>query len=893
MICSDCGHNNTETSTFCVICGAQLIKADVFRAGDYSKKPVEKKEQGVVFPGAGIKEETRDGQTIHDGRYLLLEKLGEGGMGKIYLARDTKMDSKVVIKELLPIFITHAEREYLDKRFREEAKILFRLDYRGLPKVIDFFSEEKKMYIVMQYVDGENLMQMVKKRPSQTITTDECLLWMTRLLDIIDYLHSQEPPIIHRDIKPKNIMINNRGEIYLVDFGLARTLSSMTKTNTSVGTFGYSSPEHYSGKFELSSDIYSLGATFHHLLSGDDPQHRDTFDYPPLSKYIPDFPPDLQKIFNRMLNMKKSSRFPTVKELKVALNEYLETLNQTNEFESRQKQEEEDIPEMTLDLMGDEDEDSPGTSASSVVIPSQGNSMGNKSDTQGRPTSVVQKRTSIFEKSEITPKSTSQKSSGESGKTPTLQGGTTQEEDEEESVKMEKETEFFLDDDDDEDKVEGGEILTLAVEEDDIPETSEKVEEMPVAKAAPETRKEAVPPLMEEPPEEISEEDIKTEVHKTQETLPPIVLQQQKKEEPVKTTAEKVRIEKKPLKEPVKEPAKKPLKEPIRKPAEEPAKKIEKAPPMEEGKKKPFPVMIMIVILILGALAAGAFFGKDMLFRGVAKSSPTIDVKTASPEITTTKTETVVPAESPSADKTPKPAMSTAIVEPTVVAPSSEPSMEEPSSSPSAEVPETPDQPDKGVLLISSESGAESIVIYDSTGKQQSGKIRLHPGRTDQPVPLEPGEYSVKFSRIGYYTIVKKSMKIEAGEKFEMGKGSLEWISLPELIVQTNKEAKIDIFDMAKGAKVVNNAPTARTGDGKYTFKLDRMQDSTYKVVAKRKGHYDDTKKVVLKGGGEKTVSLELKPIPRPVYRPPQPVYVDRPIYRPAPRIPRDPVKGK
>ncbi len=870
MICSDCGHKNTETSTFCVICGAQLIKADVFRADDYSKKSAEKKEQGVVFPGTGIKEETRDGQTIHDGRYLLLEKLGEGGMGKIYLARDTKMDSKVVIKELLPIFITHAEREYLDKRFREEAKILFRLDYRGLPKVIDFFSEDKKMYIVMQYIDGENLMQLVKKRPNQTITTDECLHWMTSLLDIIDYLHSQEPPIIHRDIKPKNIMINNRGEIYLVDFGLARTLSTLTKTNTSVGTFGYSSPEHYSGKFELSSDIYSLGATFHHLLSGDDPQHRDTFDYPPLSKYIPDFPSDLQKIFDRMLNMKKSLRFPTVKELKTALDEYKDTLNKTTEVEP----EKEDIMPMTLDLMEEED------SIPSAVISSQASPADKMTETPDKSTSAAGKRTSIFGNLESRPDSTFQKSSGESGKTPALSGRTTQEADEEESRKMEKETEFFLDDDDDEEEdANVEEIMTLAVEEDDIPDTSEKAEEMPVVNAAPEIRHEPIPPQIEESPEEISEEDIKTEVHKSSEVLPPIILQQQKTEEPVKTTPQKTSAEKKPAKEPVKEAP-------------------EEVPAVDE-KKKPFPVMIIIVILILGALAAGAFFGKDKFFPGAARSSPgvskvpVIDVKPASPEITATETETAVPTESPITDKTPEPSGSMAIMEPGTVVPSPEPSVEEAPPSPSPEVTETPEQPEKGVLLISSGSGAESIVIYDSSGKQQGSKIRLHPGRTDQPVPLEQGEYSVKFTRLGYYTIIKKGMEIHSGEKLEMGEGSLDWVSLPELIVKTNKEAKIDIYDISKGKKVVGNASTVKTGDGKYTFKLDRMQDGTYKVTARRSGHYDDAKKVILRNSSEKTVSLELKPIPKPVYRPSQPVYRERPVYRPRPRIPRDPVKGK
>lgn len=304
MICPDCGHNNSDRATFCVICGAQLAGGDsVFVA------PGKDKEE---TPGLAAK-------TLRDGRYDILKVLGEGGMGRVYLSKDTKMDYVIVIKEMLPYFMTPAEKEYIEKRFKEEAKLLFRLDYHGLPKVIDFFSDRGNLYIVMQFVEGDNLQVIADKRPDSKISIDECLFWMDEMLDIVGYLHNQNPPIIHRDIKPKNIMLNNRGEIYLVDFGLARTIGMHTKTGTSVGTYGYSSPEHYSGKFELSSDIFSIGATFHHLLSGDDPQCRDTFDYPPLKKYIEGFPQKLQDIFDKMLAMRKSQRFQRVEFARQAL----------------------------------------------------------------------------------------------------------------------------------------------------------------------------------------------------------------------------------------------------------------------------------------------------------------------------------------------------------------------------------------------------------------------------------------------------------------------------------------------------------------------------------------------------------------------------------------------
>ncbi|MCD4785436.1 MAG: protein kinase [Candidatus Eremiobacteraeota bacterium] len=308
MICPDCGQNNSDRATFCVICGAQLAGGDsVFVA------PGKEKEEP---PGMAAK-------SLRDGRYSILKVLGEGGMGRVYLSKDTKMDYLIVIKEMLPYFMSPAEKEYIEKRFKEEAKLLFRLDFHGLPKVIDFFSDRSNLYIVMQFVEGDNLQVIADKRPDSRISIDECLVWMDEMLDIVGYLHNQNPPIIHRDIKPKNIMLNNRGEIYLVDFGLARTIGMHTKTGTSVGTYGYSSPEHYSGKFELSSDIFSIGATFHHLLSGDDPQGRDTFDYPPLKKYIKDFPQKLQDIFDKMLAMRKSQRFQRVEFVRQALDIFI------------------------------------------------------------------------------------------------------------------------------------------------------------------------------------------------------------------------------------------------------------------------------------------------------------------------------------------------------------------------------------------------------------------------------------------------------------------------------------------------------------------------------------------------------------------------------------------
>ncbi len=262
-------------------------------------------------------------RTLQIGRYLLKGELGAGGMGKIYLAKDIRMDSEVVVKEMLPIAATKEEKEYFEKRFQEEAKLLFTLKHSGLPRVTDYFEESDNLYIVMEYIEGKNLEMIVRERQDHRITVEEFKIWMTKTIEILKYLHSQDPPVIHRDIKPSNLMLTPKGEIILVDFGVARTAGIQTKTKTSVGTFGFASPEHFSGRYALSSDIYSLGATFHYLLTGDNPQEREAFDYPPISKYRDDFPAGLQGVLKKMVEMHRKNRYQDVEELEKDFNECL------------------------------------------------------------------------------------------------------------------------------------------------------------------------------------------------------------------------------------------------------------------------------------------------------------------------------------------------------------------------------------------------------------------------------------------------------------------------------------------------------------------------------------------------------------------------------------------
>lgn len=201
--------------------------------------------------------------TLLQDRYLIEKQIGVGGMGAVYLAVDQRFGSHVAIKE------TFYMDEELGAAFEREAHLLNSLFHPVLPHVSDYFTENNGYFLVMQYIEGEDLSAILKREGAFPVK--DVLRWTDSLLDALDYLHSQEPPIIHRDIKPQNLKITPRGDIILLDFGLAKLKSEDTTGVKSV--FGYSrkySPlEQIQGTgTDARSDIFSLGATTYHLLTG-------------------------------------------------------------------------------------------------------------------------------------------------------------------------------------------------------------------------------------------------------------------------------------------------------------------------------------------------------------------------------------------------------------------------------------------------------------------------------------------------------------------------------------------------------------------------------------------------------------------------------------------------
>jgi len=226
-------------------------------------------------------------------RYEISRIIGQGGMGSVYLADDKRLEGRLcAVKEVFHDLTTEEElRNQSREQFMREATVLARLDHPNLPKVSDFFSEDERDYLVMDFIPGKELsVLMTEARTNRTFLAERDILgWASQLSDALTYLHNQEPPILHRDIKPSNLKLTPNGIIKLVDFGLVKILASEEVTITVVqgrGTAVYTPLEQYggdAGHTDIRSDIFSFGATLYHLLTNMAPEEaRDRFLNPGL-----------------------------------------------------------------------------------------------------------------------------------------------------------------------------------------------------------------------------------------------------------------------------------------------------------------------------------------------------------------------------------------------------------------------------------------------------------------------------------------------------------------------------------------------------------------------------------------------------------------------------------
>ncbi len=267
-----------------------------------------------VAPAGGLQ-----GALVGRGRYAIDRMLGRGGMSAVYVARDLHVAGRLVaVKEMVDQFADQQERLEAERDFAREADMLATLRHPAIPTIIDRFSENNRHLLVMEYIAGENLEH--KQETHGPFDEDTVRAWALDLCSVLAYLHGQQPPVVFRDLKPGNIILQPDGRVRLIDFGIARLFKPHQKADTTaLGTSGYASPEHYTGQTDARSDIYSLGATMHHLLTGRDPSKFPPFQFPPVRELNPAVSAEMAAAIERAVRSNHEKRFATVDELRKAL----------------------------------------------------------------------------------------------------------------------------------------------------------------------------------------------------------------------------------------------------------------------------------------------------------------------------------------------------------------------------------------------------------------------------------------------------------------------------------------------------------------------------------------------------------------------------------------------
>lgn len=259
---------------------------------------------------------------ILQGRYRIERMLGSGGMSTVYLALDLRFAQVrrlCAVKEMVSHIPDPRMRALAQQSFAREAALLATLSHPAIPKIYDYFVEGERSYLVMEYIPGQDL-ETLLRRTEGMLPVEEVVNWAVQICDVLHYLHSQQPPIIFRDLKPSNIMVDPQGRVFLVDFGIAKVLQA-GKRGTMIGTEGYSPPEQYRGVADPRTDIYALGATLHHLLTRQDPRLEPPFSFHerPIRRINPAVPEALAQVVMRALEYDPDRRFQSALEMKQAL----------------------------------------------------------------------------------------------------------------------------------------------------------------------------------------------------------------------------------------------------------------------------------------------------------------------------------------------------------------------------------------------------------------------------------------------------------------------------------------------------------------------------------------------------------------------------------------------
>jgi outer membrane protein assembly factor BamB/tRNA A-37 threonylcarbamoyl transferase component Bud32 len=262
------------------------------------------------------------GTTLQD-RYLILGILGAGGMSSVYKGRDLhfpNVQKLVAIKEMTNLVADQTMYDMIVSNFEREADLLATLSHPAIPRIYDYFSHNNSLFLVMEFIDGSDLEALLQDN-EEFLPQDKVIEWAIELCDVLSYLHNHQPePVIFRDMKPSNVMIDQHGHIRLIDFGIARIFQPGQK-GTMIGTEGYSPPEQYRGEASPAGDIYALGATLHHLLTRRDPRIEPPFSFAerPINSINPAVSAEFDAVVNAALAYDPKSRYPSAEAMKQAL----------------------------------------------------------------------------------------------------------------------------------------------------------------------------------------------------------------------------------------------------------------------------------------------------------------------------------------------------------------------------------------------------------------------------------------------------------------------------------------------------------------------------------------------------------------------------------------------